>query len=154
MTYVIEGLDPAPFAHLFAQSDEELARDNVVTVYAEDDDYPCRITLAGAAKGDRLLLLNYVHQPAASPYHASHAIYVAQGSQERGIYRDSIPPVMRTRILSIRAYDVKGMIIDADLVDGTAAEGLITRLLANPHTDYLHVHFAKRGCFAANVVRG
>ncbi len=154
MDYLIEGLDPAPFAPLFAQSDAALAQQNIVAVYAEDDDHPCRISLAGAARGDRLLLLNHVHQPAASPYRASHAIYVAQGSTAQARYRNVIAPVMRTRPLSIRAFDNAGMIVDADLVDGADAERLIHRLLADPRAAYLQVHFARRGCFAATVTRG
>lgn len=153
MTYLIQGLDPSPFTQLFMRSDEDLARDGILAVYAMDDDYPCRIALAGAAVGDRLLLLTYVHQATTSPYRASHAIYVAQGSKARGIYKNAIPSVMQTRILSIRAFDGNDMMIDADLVDGNAAESLITHLLANPQAAYLHIHFAKRGCFAATVLR-
>ncbi len=154
MTYVIEGLDPAPFAALFACDDAALAQRNIVAVTAEDAGYPCRISLAEAEPGDRLLLLNHIHQPAASPYRAAHAIYVTAGSQTKGAYRGVIPPILQTRTLSIRAFDSDDMIIDADLVEGRDAEALIKKLLALPETAYLHVHFAKRGCFAATVRRG
>lgn len=154
MTYVIEGLDPAPFAALFACDDAALAQRNIVAVTAADAGYPCRISLAEAMLGDRLLLLNHVHQPAASPYRAAHAIYVAAGSRTKAVYRDAIPPIMQTRTLSIRAFDRSDMIIDAELGEGADAEALIERLLAIPETAYLHVHFAKRGCFAAAVRRG
>jgi len=153
MGFRIEGLDPDEFAPSFAMSDAELAQRNIVVLYAEDADFPCRVALAGAAVGDRLLLLNYVHQPAASPYRASHAIYVAQGSRVKATFDDEIPPALSARALSIRAFDPAHMIIDADLVDGAAAEGVIRRLLENDRAAYLHVHFAKRGCFAAKVVR-
>jgi len=153
MAYLIEGLDPAPFAPLFALSDAALRRRNIVAAVAEDNDAPCRVSLTGARPGDRLLLLNHCHQPGATPYRATHAIYVAAGSRARGRYRDTIPPVMRTRMLAIRAYDAGDMMIDADLVDGAEAETLILRLLDDPRAAYLHVHFAKRGCFAATVVR-
>jgi hypothetical protein len=43
--------------------------------------------------------------------------------------------------------------VDADVVDGAESDALIRRLLARADTDYLHVHFAKRGCFAAKVTR-
>jgi hypothetical protein len=151
MNYVIEGLDPDLFAPMFAAPSDELARNGVVAVVADDDDYPCRVSLRGAAKGDRLLLLNYEHQPASSPYRSAHAIYVAQGSNAKGVFRNEIPPVMRTRMLSIRGFDAQHMIIDADLIDGAHAEALIQRLLGHSESAYLHVHFAKRGCFAATV---
>lgn len=153
MSFRIDGLDPAPFAPLFARSDASLARDGIIAAYADADDYPCRIALAAAIPGDRLLLLNFEHQPAASPYRSSHAIYVAAGSSAAGIYVDRIPPVFMTRLLSIRAFDAAGMMIDAEVADGAAAAGLISRLLADPDAAYLHVHFAKRGCFAARVTR-
>jgi hypothetical protein len=152
MSYLIEGLDPAPFAPLFALSDEELAARGI-TVMRAGETSPCRVSLDEAAPGDRLLLVNHMHQPADTPYRASHAIFVAQGSTRRAAYRDTLPPVMRTRPLSIRAFDAAHMMIDADLVDGAAATPLIERMLADPATAYLHVHFAKRGCFAATVVR-
>jgi hypothetical protein len=151
MNYVIEGLDPRQFAPLFACDAASLRAQSVVEVIADDDDYPCRISLAGAAKGDRLLLVNYAHLPAASPYRSAHAIYIAQGSREKAIYRNRIPPVMTSRMLSIRAFDANDMMVDADLIDGSEAEKLIRHQLANPATAYLHVHFAKRGCFAARV---
>lgn len=152
MSYLIEGLDPAGFAPLFALPDAELARRGIAVMRANDTS-PCRVSLDEATPGDRLLLINHVHQPAETPYRASHAIFVAEGSTRRAVYRDSVPPVMRTRPLSIRAFDAAHMMIDADLVDGAAAEPLIERMLANPDVAYLHVHFAKRGCFAATVVR-
>jgi len=35
--------------------------------------FPCRVTLKDAEPGERVLLINYVHQPADTPYRASHA---------------------------------------------------------------------------------
>lgn len=153
MNYLIKGLDPIEFTHLFDRRDDDLAREGILAVYAEDNNYPCRISLDGAAEGDRMLLVNYLHQPAASPYRSSHAIYVAQGSQTRGVFRNTIPPVMQSRLLSVRAFDSNDMIIDADVIDGTSAEILVKKFLDEERTAYLHVHFAKRGCFAATVGR-
>jgi hypothetical protein len=45
------------------------------------------------------------------------------------------------------------MMIDADLVDGAGAAGPITRMLENPDVQYIHAHYAKRGCFAATITR-
>jgi hypothetical protein len=153
MAFRIEGLDPARFASLFAMESERLAEAGVITIEADDDDYPCRIALAGAAKGDRLLLLNHEHQPARTPYRSAHAIYVARGSRKRGVFLDEIPPIMASRTLSIRAFDADDIMIDADLVEGAQAAGVIERLFANAQVGYLHIHFAKRGCFAAEVHR-
>jgi hypothetical protein len=45
------------------------------------------------------------------------------------------------------------MLRDADLAEGAAVDPVIARLLANPDTAYLHLHYAKMGCFAARVDR-
>jgi hypothetical protein len=43
--------------------------------------------------------------------------------------------------------------VDADIVDGAVAAPLIERLLARADVGYLHLHFARRGCFACRVDR-
>jgi hypothetical protein len=54
---------------------------------------------------------------------------------------------------AVRGFDARGMLKDADVVEGTALESLIDRMLASAEIDYLHVHFARMGCFAARVDR-
>jgi hypothetical protein len=51
------------------------------------------------------------------------------------------------------AFDANAMMIDADVVDGSRAAETFERLLANRDAAYLHVHNAKRGCYAARVER-
>jgi hypothetical protein len=60
---------------------------------------------------------------------------------------------MRRRLLSLRAFDDKGMMIDADVAPGAEAEPIIERLLGDARTAYVHAHYAKRGCFAARIER-
>jgi hypothetical protein len=43
--------------------------------------------------------------------------------------------------------------IDADVVEGEVLEGAIHRFFASDAVCYLHVHYAKRGCFAAKIER-
>ncbi len=64
-----------------------------------------------------------------------------------------MPEVLRSRTLSLRAFDAAGMMLDADLVEGRALEGAAERLLADPAVAYLHAHFAKPGCFACRIDR-
>lgn len=66
---------------------------------------------------------------------------------------NEVPPVLRTRLLSVRAFNKAGMLQDADVVDGSAVESVIERLLARNAVEYLHIHNAKPGCFAARVDR-
>jgi hypothetical protein len=154
MSYQISGLDIEPFAHLFTLDDEALAARGARRRIADaKPGFPCRVTLEDAEPGERLVLVNYVHQPTDSPYRASHAIYVRESATHTASYVDEVPAVLRTRTLSVRAFDTKGMLRDADLVDGTDLHATIPRMLAGARTAYLHVHYATPGCYAALVER-
>ena len=154
MNYRIVGLEAEPFLDLFRLSDGELAHLGIVrTIANEKPGFPCRVTLEDAEPGESVLLLNYEHQPAPNPYRSSHAIYVRENARRRFDEAGVIPPALRTRTLSVRAFDAEGMMTDAEIVEGVALEPLIRRLFEDPATSYLHVHNAKRGCFAARVER-
>jgi hypothetical protein len=43
--------------------------------------------------------------------------------------------------------------VDADVVDGHLLDTAIERLFNEPRVEYLHVHFARPGCFACRVNR-
>jgi len=151
MTFRITGLPAEHFAHLFALSDAELAVQGAVRRTA-DAPYPCRVSLTDASPGDELILVNYEHHPVDSPYRMRFAIYVREG-EETYDRIDEVPQQLRTRTLAARSFDTDGMMVERELVEGTALEGAIERLLANPRAAYLHVHFAAPGCYAARVAR-
>ena len=56
-----------------------------------------------------MLLLNYVHQPADTPYKASHAIFVREGAERAYVGVDEAPECLRGRMLSLRAFDSLGL---------------------------------------------
>lgn len=154
MTFRIEGLDREQFAQYIGRTDSELAAMNAHRVIAtEDNAYPCRISLQDAKQGDTLILLNYEHHAAATPYRSRHAIYINESSIETGVFIDEIPDQLERRLLAIRAYDAAGMMIDAEVVEGNAARPIIERLLELEGAAHLHVHNARRGCYAARVRR-
>ena len=154
MSYRIRGLSPAPFEHLFGLSDADLATLGVERHRADaSPGYPDRIELRDAEPGETLLLLNYTHQPAATPYRASHAIFVLEGAREAFDRVDEVPAAMRLRPLSLRGFDDAGQMIAADLAIDPAIEETIERLLADPGVDYIQAHYARRGCFAARIDR-
>jgi hypothetical protein len=152
MSFRIVGLPAETFAGLFSLSDEELKARRAVRRVADSGGYPCRISLTDAAPGEEVVLVHYEHQPADSPYRSSHAVYVRAGETTYDRV-DEVPEQLRKRTLSVRGFDRDGMITDADLVDGSELEGLIDRLFADPRAAYLHVHFARPGCYAARVER-
>ena len=153
MSFRITGLPDAPFASLFALSDEQLAgRGAVRRIAASKPGFPCRISLTDAEVGDEVILVHHEHHAVASPFRASHAIYVRKGEQQFDAV-DRIPPMLRSRLLSVRAFDAAGMLVAADVADGTDLETLIERQLADAQVEYLHIHFARPGCYAARVER-
>jgi hypothetical protein len=115
--------------------------------------FPDRIELRDLDVGETAILLNYVHQPAHSPYRASHAIYVGERSGRTFDAIDEIPPALLSRPLSLRAFDAADLLTDAVLVDGSAAAPAITRLLQDARNAYVHVHYARAGCYAARAER-
>ena len=153
MAFRITGLDPEPFKPLFDLSDEELAARGALRVVADDPHMPCRVSMAHAALGEELLLLNHAHQTANTPYRANHAIYVRRLADRAFDEYDTVPEVMASRLLALRAFDARHMMIDADVCAGEEAAALIERLLAHPEASYLQAHYARRGCYAGRIER-
>lgn len=153
MSFRVLGLSPGPFRALFAMSDARLHTLGARRVFADDDRMPCRVSMEHARLGEELLLLNYEHQPANTPYRASHAIYVRKAADKAYDAVDVVPDVLRSRLLAIRAFDAQDMMIDAEVCEGLHAADVFERFLGNHEARYLQVHNAKRGCYAARVER-
>ncbi len=145
---------PDLFRPFFGLPDETLAQRRIERHVADvSPGFPDRIELRDADPGERLLLLNFTHQPAATPYRASHAIYVLEGASSAYDRVGEIPPALRSRALSLRAFDRDGRLTAADLAEGGALERAIRGLLSRPGTAYLHAHYARPGCYAARIER-
>ncbi len=154
MTFRIIGLAPEPFRPLFDLTDAALHERGVRRVIADDLRMPCRVSMAHADLGEELLLLNYEHQPANTPYRSKHAIYVRRVAERAFEAVDAVPEVIVSRLVAARAFDTQHMMIDADVAEGeAAAAALFARLLHDPKASYLQVHYARRGCYAARVER-
>jgi hypothetical protein len=154
MDFRITGLPAEEFAHLAGASEDRLLELGIQRTRIDaPHSAPDRISLRDADPGETVLLLNYEHLPVASPYRSRHAIYIIEGERRTFDAVNEVPDVMRRRMLSLRAFDKAGAMIDADLSDGREVEALIGKLLANPRTSYVHAHYAKRGCYAARIER-
>lgn len=152
MQFRISGLPAEPFQHLFGLDDAALKRHGAVRRVAENSGYPCRVSLTDAAAGDEVILVNYEHQAADTPYRSRHAVYVRQGERRYDAVGE-IPEQLRKRLLSVRAFDASGMMVDADVIEGRLLEEMIGRFFSNDAVAYLHLHFARPGCYAARVDR-
>jgi hypothetical protein len=153
-SFRLTGLDPEPFEPLFALSDAELSARGIERRFADvRPGFPCRVGLADAEEGEELLLLPFVHQPAASPYHASGPIFVRRGARRRTLAAGEVPDCVGSRLISVRAYDARHWIVDAAVCEGTDVAAEIERLFVNREVAYLHLHNARRGCYSCAVER-
>jgi hypothetical protein len=154
MGFQISALDRAQFEHLFGLSDEELKSRKARRVVADKKPgFPCRVSLADAEIGEQVLLVHYEHQPAETPFRSSHAIYVRPSAKQAHLARNEVPEALRSRVLSLRGFDQEGMLQAADLAEGNALETAIEQIFTDPRVAYIHLHFAKPGCYAARVDR-
>jgi hypothetical protein len=64
-----------------------------------------------------------------------------------------VPDQLRKRTLAVRGFDASGMMTGWEIVEGTNVEAAIKRQFANAEAEYLHIHFAAPGCYAARVDR-
>jgi hypothetical protein len=143
-----------PFSALFALSDAKLREQNIRRVFAtHKPGYPCRVGLIDAEIGDELLLLPFEHQPANSPYHSSGPIFVRKGSTQANIDHGVIPDYVRSRLISVRAYDANDLMADALVCAGADSAAAIEKFFDNDTIAYIHLHNAHRGCFSCAVNR-
>jgi hypothetical protein len=154
MTFRISGLPADRFRALFTLSDEELrARGALRQIADSKPGFPCRVGLRDAEVGEEVILLNYEHQPAQTPFRATHAIYIAKGSETAVVPVGAIPDQMRRRPLSLRGFDADGMMKAADIALDGAVEPVIAALFDHPDVAYIQAHFARQGCYAALIER-
>lgn len=154
MNYVIRGLSAEPFRHLYGLTDEELATHGAKRyVCDKSPGFPDRIEMRDAEIGETLLLLNHTSMEKESPYKATHAIFIREGAEDIFEAENKIPPVMYDRVLSLRAFDPTGMIIDADIAQGDDIETAVLRMFENEDVEHIDAHNAGRGCFSGRITR-
>ena len=152
--FQISALRRDDFDELFSLDDESLANRGAKRYVADaKPGFPCRVSLEDAEPGERVILVPFCHQPADSPYRASGPIFVRETAMIASVAVDTVPPVLRSRLLSIRAYDANHLMIEADVVDGRELESRVTRVFERASVAYAHIHFARPGCFACRVDR-
>lgn len=154
MTFQIHSLAKEPFDHLFSLSDTDLKAKSILKITADSNPgFPCRVSLQEAKIGDELLLLNYQHLEGDTPYAATHAIYVRKDAIQAHIDAGEVPASLAQRVLSVRGFDKRSLMVEADVVDGQELAEKLEELFANPEIEFIHIHNAKQGCFAAKVTR-
>jgi len=113
----------------------------------------CRVSLRDADPGDELLLVHYPHQEAESPYRAGGPIFAGVNRPTAHLAPDEVPPMLRTRLLSVRGFSERGWIEFTDVTQGKDRVTTIDRAFGAPGVAHLHLHFARPGCDACRVDR-
>jgi hypothetical protein len=152
--FQISGLALDDFRELFPLDDAALGRRGAKRYIADrKPGFPCRVSLQDAEPGERVVLVPFCHQPADSPYRASGPIFVRETAEAVSLPPETVPGLLRTRLLSVRAYDARDLMVDADVVDGRELEPVLARMFDQDRVAYAHIHFARPGCFACRVDR-
>jgi hypothetical protein len=154
MDYQISALSISQFEHLLNADEETLRRAGALRMeVTANPGYPCRVSLEDAEPGESVLLIHYEHQAVATPYRSSHAIFIRENAEQAKPFINEIPEQLRIRLLSIRGFGKDGMMRNADVVHGSELEPAIKAFLDDDEIEYLHLHNAKPGCYAARVDR-
>lgn len=152
--FQISALQRNDFEELFGLTDQELAARGAKRYVADrTPGFPCRVSLQDAEPGERVILVRYAHQPADSPYKGEGPVFVREAAQDAVFAPGTIPTLLRSRMLSVRGYDARGFMIDAEVVDGREVEASLARTLQNQRVHYAHIHYAGPGCYACRVDR-
>jgi hypothetical protein len=152
-SFRIVGLPLAEFVPLFSLNETELGKKRARRMLVDTKPgFPCRVSLEDAEIGERVILLPFTHQP-ADPYRASGPIFVREMAKEASLAPGEIPEVVRSRLLSVRAYDRDGMMVDSEVTEGAELEDHINRFFSNSRVSYLHLHNARAGCYSCRVER-
>jgi len=142
------------FSSLLTQSDEELLAIGAHRMIADKKPgYPCRVSLVDAEPGEEVLLLNFTDHDVSSPYRVSGPIFVRVNAQTARLAVNEIPAMLRSRLLSVRAFDAAGMMLSAEVLKGSELEEHIERFFGEKSVKYLHIHNAAPGCYNCRVER-
>ncbi len=154
MTFRISSLPEDLFQPLFSMTDDDLHHVGARRYVADRrPGFPCRVSLDDAAPGETVILAPFTHLDTESPYRASGPVFVREAARRAVPADGEVPVLLRHRALSVRAYDAASLMVAADVTDGRALEAVVERLFDDARVAFLHVHFAKPGCYACRVDR-
>jgi Protein of unknown function (DUF1203) len=114
--------------------------------------FPCRHCLRDAEPGEPMLLASHSPFAQPGPYKEVGPLFVHATPCAR-FGGGEVPLQLRRRLLALRGYDRAQSLVDGVVVEGAALEGALETLFARADVDWVHVRFAKPGCFACRIER-
>ena len=116
---------------------------------------PCRHCLRDAEEGEELLLGSYRMPRPQGIYWTPSPIFVHARTCQQFARINEVAPIVRNRLVSIRAYDRDDLCI-YDLGhagDGNEIDGPLMHALEDRRTAFVNIHTAKPGCVLCRVER-
>lgn len=140
--------------HFFNLNQNGLNKIGAVRQIADSNPgYPCRVSLSDAKIGEVVILFPYTHHDVNSPYKATGPIFVRQGAMNAEPKVNEIPSFLNHRLLSLRVYDCKAMMIDAHTIKGVVLRETINKIFKNKDALYIQVHNSGPGCYNCQIDR-
>jgi hypothetical protein len=145
---------PTEIAERFRQTGQDDGGNSLRLVRA-DSGSPCRHCLQDAAAGDGLLLGSYHFGNPQGIYWAPSPVWVHAEPCPRFEQSDTVPEIVRNRLVSVRAYDSQDQMIYelGEVCRGTKVEAPLERALGDSRTGYVNIHTAGPGCFLCRAER-
>jgi hypothetical protein len=147
---------PSDFLNHVRSAGRDALGQQVKRVVAEGGE-PCRDVLRRATKGEELILASFSPFEKPGPYHEYGPIFVLANDSAEDVDRGTVPAGNDGNYLqqrfAIRAYSENEEILDAALVEPSAAQETVDRFFARTDTAFLHVRFPSYGCFACRLDR-
>ena len=146
-------IDPAIAAHFRASGRDHAG--NVLRRMIADHASPCRVCLRDALPGEAVLLGSYDLPRPRGIYWTPSPIFVHAAPCVPFDQPDRIAPILRGRMISVRAYDADDQCVyDLGFAgDGETIEVPLARALDDPRTAFVNIHTAKPGCLLCRVER-
>ena len=117
---------------------------------------PCRHCLNPVSEGDTALLGSYTLPRPQGIYWTPSPIFLHAGHCPRYSAADEIPPIVRTSLISVRAYDADDQCLYdlGHVCEGGDAVAPLMRAFDDLRTSFINIHTAKPGCLLCRVDRG
>ncbi|KAF0142976.1 MAG: hypothetical protein FD122_242 [Stygiobacter sp.] len=146
--FKIESLRSDEFSELFTLSDSELSERGIIRMTVDEKPgFPCRVSLEDAEIGEEVILLPYKYHNVNSPYQSSGPIFVRKIAKTADLGVNEIPQMLTHRLLSIRGFNERDMMIAATVTEGTSLKEILNKTFDNQEISYIHIHNAKPGCY-------
>lgn len=142
------------FEHLFDMTENELKKLSATRmIVTSKPGFPCRVSLEDAEIDEEVILFSYEHHKVTTPFISSGPIFVRKNAKKAELKINEIPLMLNHRLLSLRIYNVYGMMIDAKTVKGNELKAQIQQILSNTSASYIQVHNAGPGCYNCQIIR-